>query len=142
MAATGDHILMPKRLICTCAAIGMATVAIRTTASGPATECRTAAHESEAAARTRYAYFNSLISRPDCLAAFSLRDRAELEHLPTGGKSEKKQPITYDPEMDAARITIAARVSTDSQQKLLPIQAHAGSLLITWDFRFDRNFTR
>jgi hypothetical protein len=52
----------------------------------------------------------------------------------------RKQPITYDATMDAARVTINAPVTSDSQQKFIPVQVSGGSLLLTWDFRFDQNF--
>jgi hypothetical protein len=87
-------------------------------------------------------YFEGLIARTDCVAAYSLRDQANLDSIKTGakGRPDKKRPITYDPDMDASRVTIFAPTSADSQQKIVPLGIDRGSMLLTWDFRFDENF--
>jgi hypothetical protein len=87
------------------------------------------------------AYFDSLVSRADCYAAYDLRSQAQLDSLPTANKhSPKKKAIEYDRGQDAAKITIHAPTSTDIKGKLLPLHISTGTMLITWDFKFDEGF--
>lgn len=89
---------------------------------------------------TPYPYFDGLSLRPDCLVAYHMRSQSQLDAIQTRAKSEKKQPVTYDPSLDAALFSIFAPVTTDSQQKVLPVRATGSTVLLTWDFRFDQYF--
>jgi hypothetical protein len=88
-----------------------------------------------------HTYFERLASRLDCHVAFGLRSQAQLDSIETGATSDRKKPVVYDPVMDAAQFSIYAPVSSDSQQKILPVGIDNGSMLLTWDFRFDRYFS-
>ena len=98
--------------------------------------------EAEAAAEAAitHPYFDMLSLRPDCQVAYDMRSQAQLDAIETRGKSEKKLPVTYDAVNDSALFRMYAPVSTDSQQKLMPFTVPSGSVLLTWDFRFDENF--
>jgi hypothetical protein len=87
-----------------------------------------------------HAYFESLVARPDSVVSYAMRSQAELDALPTGAISENKLPVTYDPVIDATLVRIFAPVSTDSQQKIFSLPVGPGSMLLTWDFRFDARF--
>jgi hypothetical protein len=88
-----------------------------------------------------HAYFRSLASRSDCVAAYGLRKQTELDSVNTAGKrSDKKRPVVYDPAQDAARVEIYAPSTTDIKGKMLPIGINSGSMLLTWEFKFDENF--
>lgn len=93
-----------------------------------------------------YTYFDTLSARPDCLVAYTMRSVAELDSIETRGTATHKLPIVYDSNMDAAVVTIdpsgtiPGSGSTDSQQKRFPIAISSGSMLLTWDLRFDQNF--
>jgi hypothetical protein len=90
---------------------------------------------------SRHAYFDRLVGRPDCAAAYSLRSQAEIDRLDTVNKNSlKKRAIVYDPTQDAAKLTIHAPTSTDIKGKLLPLDISSGSMVLTWDFRFDEQF--
>ena len=87
------------------------------------------------------AYYDSLATRADCLKAYSLRSQELLNALQTlNTDSPKKKPITYDALEDAAKISIYPPDTTDIQGKLLPMSVQAGSMLLTYDFKFDENF--
>ena len=87
-----------------------------------------------------HTYFDSLISRADCVAAYGMRSQTELDSIESLNKnSPKKRPIQYDPVQDAAELTFHAPSSVDVQGKLMPFEA-AGTMLLTWEFRFDENF--
>lgn len=89
-------------------------------------------------------YFESLIGRPDLLVAHSLRDPKQLDHPMNGGFAHSnKRPlaVTYDREMDAARVTIAEGVNSLTNQVRVPIPTHAPrSLFVTWDAWYNGNF--
>jgi hypothetical protein len=102
-----------------------------------------------APSRGSHAYFEALAARPDCMAAFSLRDAAQLDQY----THSKRKPhyVTYDPandpdprRQDAAKIAVpAGKVSLPNQVRL-PIGTSDGTTtLVTWDawfgseFRFD-----
>ena len=89
-----------------------------------------------------HTYYESLASRPgDCMAAYSLRSQAQLDGLETAADSSTvRRPIVYDAVQDAAMATIYAPVSADVKGKFLPMRTATGSLLLTWDFRFDEQF--
>src|SRR5687767_13177005 len=87
-----------------------------------------------------HSYYEELARQSDCRAAYSMRSQAQLDAIDTGGIGGKKKPVLYDSVVDAARFTIFAPDTTDTQQKHLPVRIDAGSMLLTWDFRFDRNF--
>ena len=91
-------------------------------------------------ARGTHPYFEALAARSDCRTAYGMRSQAELDMLPTSGVSDARKPIVYDGAMDAAKISIYAPTSADSQQKTVPLQISAGTMLLTWDFRFDEHF--
>jgi hypothetical protein len=89
-----------------------------------------------------HTYYEGLAARTDqCLGAYHLRTQSMLDALETAAAtSDKRKPIVYDPIQDAAMASIYAPVSTDVKGKFLPMRASTGSLLLTWDFRFDENF--
>ncbi len=92
-------------------------------------------------AANSHAYFGTLLSRQDCFAAYSLRQQSELDSVATASKrSDKKRPVVYDPQQDAARVEIYAPSSSDIKGKMLPIGLNSGSMLLTWEFKFDENF--
>jgi hypothetical protein len=91
-------------------------------------------------ARGTHPYFEALAARSDCRTAYGLRSQAEIDMLPTSAVSEARKPILYDSAMDAAKLSIYAPVSSDSQQKTVPLQVTNGTLLLTWDFKFDQHF--
>jgi hypothetical protein len=81
--------------------------------------------------------------RPDCLAAYHLRSDAQLDSLETlkSGVSEVGEmrfPVDYDSAVDGALFRIDPRVgSTDAEHKRLGIGISDGSMLLTWELRFD-----
>ena len=86
-------------------------------------------------------YFDALSTRGDCQAAYHLRTQDQLDAVQTGAKeSAKKKPVTYDAQMDAALFRMYAPETTDSQQKIFPVRASSGTLLLVWDFRFGKGF--
>ena len=101
--------------------------------------------ESEAASPVvdTHPYFASLISRSDCHAAYHMRSQEQLDRLETlkSGTSalgEERYPVTYDSVMDAALFRIDPRVgSTDGEHKRVNLGVTSGSMLLTWDLRFD-----
>ena len=92
----------------------------------------------EAGAAAAHDYFNMLAARPEKVVAYGMRSQAELDKIKTGAPSERKQRVVYDAAMDAALFSIYTPISTDTQQKLLPIKFEGSSMLLTWDFRFDK----
>lgn len=88
-------------------------------------------------------YFEALRADPACIVAFGPRSQAELDLVRpfAANPTLNKQPILYDPALDAARLSIYAPASTDSQQKHFPLgPITSGSVLVTFDFRLDEHF--
>lgn len=93
-----------------------------------------------------HAYFEMLSARPDCMAAYSLRDKAQLEEF----KNSKRKPqrVTYDPaadtdprRQDAAKIVVPAGKVSLGNTVRLPIGTSDGTTtLVTWDAWFGREF--
>ena len=110
-------------------------------ASGSAQQPRGSNSANPSEAVRPHAYFEMLTGRSDCLVAYSLRHESELDALDTVNKnSAKKRPMVYDSVHDAAKLTIHAPTSTDIKGKLLPLGVASGTMLLTWEFRFDENF--
>lgn len=91
----------------------------------------------------QHGYFDSLTTRPDCHVSYTLRNQAQLDTLETlksgvGAAGKMRFPVRYDPAVDAALFRIDPRVgSTDCEHKRVNIGVASGSLLLTWDLRFD-----
>jgi hypothetical protein len=98
--------------------------------------------------RGPHAYFASLVRRPDCYRAFSLRDAAQVREY----THSKRRPeyVSYDPSkdqdprrQDAAKITIpAGKVSLPNQVRLPIGTADGVATLVTWDAWFGAEFHR
>lgn len=97
---------------------------------------------------TGHPYFDTLSARPDCVQSFSLRSQDQLNKLETlksgiSALGEWRFPVTYDPTFDAAQFKIhptwvgPPKGSTDCEHKRVPVGVNAGSMLLTWDLRFD-----
>ncbi|HUE86425.1 MAG TPA: hypothetical protein VMO26_10135 [Vicinamibacterales bacterium] len=117
-------------------------------AQRPASGCSSAAPNSgQAALLPSHAYFVELVARPDCMAAFSLRDSDQLARFTHGPKSVS-QRITYDPasdpdprRQDAAKVLIPAGDVSLRSTIRLPIGTTDGTAtLITWDAWFGAEF--
>ncbi len=91
-----------------------------------------------------HSYFNNLISRPDKLAAYSLRDPAQLQTRANGGYAQCNAcplDVTYtypnDPDprkQDAAKIVIGtSNLNSLRNQLQLPIPQYSGAFMVTWD---------
>jgi PKD repeat protein len=88
-----------------------------------------------------YAYYNTLIARPDLRYAYPLRSAAEIASYQSAGTGPGKIPISYDPSVDAGLVQINPTTgSTDSGQKFLPFEITTGDFFLTWDFIFDNGF--
>ena len=104
-----------------------------------------------------HAYFEELAARDDCMAAYSLRDPAQLAIPRDGGYAHSNSRplyVTYDPagdpdprRQDAAKVVIPADRNSLPNQVRLPIPLSApltSSFLITWEswlgdeLRFER----
>lgn len=118
------------------------------TAQAPAVGARTL----EPIAASPHAYFESLRARPEHYRSWSLRDQTELDHLTNFGTSRY---FTYAPASDAsttpqdgAKFYKPAddRIGSDSdsipgnQQLRMPVGLDGGTILITWDFWYGREF--
>lgn len=96
--------------------------------------------------RGPHAYFEALAAKPECIAAFSLRDAAQLDAF----KHTKMRPgaVTYDPandrdprRQDAAKITVpAGKVSLPNQVRLPLGTMDDTTTLVTWDAWFGSEF--
>lgn len=93
-----------------------------------------------------HTYFEALVARPDCMAAFSLRDNAQLKKY--SNSKSKPQRVTYDPtndsdprRQDAAKVVLAAGSVSLGNTVRLPIGTSDGtSTLVTWDAWFGKEF--
>lgn len=102
--------------------------------------------DSRAAATDVHAYFNKLIKRPDKVAEYSLRDKAQLEKYKNGHKLPPA--VTYDPandtdprKQDAAKVFVPEGKFSLPNQVRLPIpECKDGTLLATWDAWFGKEF--
>ena len=106
--------------------------------SGPRTPATPADCEAESSG---HPYFASLIARPEVAYCFSLRSQANIDGIDTGAESDRRMPVVYDAEVDAALFSIdpsgasPSSGSTDTQQKHPYIPTNHTSMLITWDLR-------
>jgi hypothetical protein len=98
-----------------------------------------------------YSYYDSLISRSDCLRAYSLRQAWMLKTRQNGGYSvanSRPVMVTYDPatdtypqRQDAAKIVIPNTGNSLTNQVRLPIPSHGrNSLFVTWDVWFGKEY--
>jgi hypothetical protein len=107
--------------------------------------CTPGKRSSNAAPRS-HAYFETLAARPDCLAAYSLRDNAQLAKYTNA--PGRPQRVTYDPEsdhdprrQDAAKIVVPAGKVSLGNTVRLPIGTSDGTTtLVTWDAWFGAEF--
>jgi hypothetical protein len=91
-----------------------------------------------------HAYFDSLSARPDVLAAYSLRDQAQIDTY-RGAKSQPSAVI-YDPQndrdprkQDAAKVLLPAN-SLQTQVWLPTKHQPRQNLLVTWDMWYGKEF--
>lgn len=97
-----------------------------------------------------HGYYLTLASRSDCLQAYSLRDAAQLQTPNNGGfahSNSRPLVVTYDPandpdprRQDAAKIVIGTSSNSLTNMVILPIPQYSGSLLVTWDAWFGKEF--
>jgi hypothetical protein len=83
-----------------------------------------------------HAYFDMHCASSAKLACYSLRDSKQLDHPNNGGfahSNARALVVTYDPVVDAARVTIDTSSNSLSNQVRLPIPAYGSSLFVTWD---------
>jgi hypothetical protein len=93
-------------------------------------------------------YYFALGSRPDCAAAYSLRNAAQLEQYRTY-KGTRPASITYDPthdsdprRQDAAKMVIPASAASLPSQLRFPIGGHhPQNLLVTYDLWYGAEFS-
>jgi len=94
-----------------------------------------------------HAYYNSLITRPDHLAHYSLRDQAQLQQF--AQSQNRPFAVNYlfpnDPDprkQDAAKVVIPAGAVSLTNQVRVPIPSIAASesLFLTWDGWFGQEF--
>jgi hypothetical protein len=98
------------------------------------------------AAGTAHAYFHALASRPDCFAAYSLRDAAQIEQHRR--RKDRPPSVFYlypnDPDprrQDAMKILLEPDTADLRTQVVLPIGPHhPKNLLITWDVWWGREY--
>lgn len=87
-----------------------------------------------------HGYFDQLRKRSDVLAAYSLRDPAQLQTRANGGYSMKNSAApacVYDATADAAKCVIKAGAANLDNQVRLPTNMKTGeSLFVTWDAYF------
>jgi len=93
-----------------------------------------------------HAYFDMLSARPDCMAAYSLRDKEQLKQYTNApGKSQR---VTYDPandkdprKQDAAKVVVPEGKVSLGNTVRLPIGTKDGTTtLVTWDAWFGAEF--
>jgi hypothetical protein len=97
-----------------------------------------------------HGYFDALSKRADVLASYSLRDPKQLARKVDGGFAHCGSCplfVTYDPindpdprKQDAAKIVVGG--NNLQNQVRFPIPATAGSLLLTWDAWFGKEWAR
>jgi hypothetical protein len=118
--------------------------------SAQANGCASSAPSRPAGASAKpgpHAYFESLVARPDCMAAYSLRDNAQLAKY-THGPNRIEQRVTYEPEkdtdprrQDAAKVFVPAGDVSLRSTVRLPIGTTDGtSTLVIWDAWFGSEF--
>ena len=137
------------KILKSCVIAGLLGVAcvVGTTVSadkGPPADCATAAKK--APSRGPHTYFESLITRSDCMLAYSLRDQDQLDAF----KHSQRNPaaVTYAPKtdpdprrQDAAKVVITAdKVSLQNQLRLPMSTADGTTTLVTWDAWFGSEF--
>lgn len=94
-----------------------------------------------------HAYYFALGSRPDCAAAYSLRNPAQLEQYRTY-KGTRPASVTYDPandtdprRQDAAKMVIPGHAASLPSQLRFPIGAHhPQNLMVTYDLWYGKEF--
>lgn len=83
-----------------------------------------------------HAYFQELSALPQCKAAFSLRDQAQLDLYSGRHSSAVTYDFANDPypyKQDAAKVPILEDKVSLADQVRLPIDVDRGKVLITWD---------
>jgi hypothetical protein len=133
-------------------------VAVATLSTWPAAQgaqapsgegCASTASASAAGAQKGgvHAYFDALAARTDCMAAFSLRDNAQLAKY-THGPNRLGQRVVYEPakdsdprKQDAAKIVVpAGEVSLRTTVRLPIFTTDGTATLVTWDAWFGNEF--
>jgi hypothetical protein len=102
---------------------------------------------SDSSGQGAHAYFARLAARPECVAAYSLRDTGQLAKYRHGPKA-LGQRVTYEPEkdndprrQDAAKIVVPAGEPSLRATVRLPIGTSDGTTtLVTWDAWFGSEF--
>jgi outer membrane biosynthesis protein TonB len=99
---------------------------------------------------TTHTYFNALSARAEKVAAYSLRNPAQLQTYANGGYAFCNScplDVTYNPSadpdprrQDAAKVVVPATNVSLRNQVRVPIPAGTGSLIVTWDAWFGREF--
>jgi hypothetical protein len=99
---------------------------------------------------TTHTYFNALSARSEKVAAYSLRNPAQLQTYNNGGYAFCNScplDVTYNPSadpdprrQDAAKVVVSANLVSLRNQVRVPIPSGTGSLIITWDAWFGREF--
>jgi hypothetical protein len=91
-----------------------------------------------------HAYFDSLSARPDVLAAYSLRDQAQIDTY--RGRKGEPSAVIYDPQndrdprkQDAAKVVIPEN-SLRTQVWLPTKHQPRQNLLVTWDMWYGKEF--
>jgi hypothetical protein len=113
----------------------------------PGRKCASDPAGASAKGTSSHPYYERLISRQECVAAYSLRANDQLVkflHAPRG----VGQRVTYKPELDsdlrkqdAAKIVIPAREVSLRSTVRLPLKTSDGTAtLVTWDAWFGREF--
>ncbi len=136
--------LVVRGLLLLACAVALVTVP---SAQQPAGGCAPATSAREPAASPSHDYFVELASRPDCMAAFSLRDNAQLSKF-MHGPNTLGQRVTYDPandtdprRQDAAKVVVPAGEPSLRTTVRLPIGTSDGTTtLVTWDAWFGSEF--
>jgi hypothetical protein len=97
-------------------------------------------------AQNVHAYFDKLKAMPEKVADYSLRDQAQIDRYRVGRK--QSTTVTYNPagdidprKQDAAKVFIPENGVSLPNQVRLPIpETRDGSLLVTWDAWFGKEF--
>jgi hypothetical protein len=108
--------------------------------------CGAAASRSGGATQASHAYFDTLIARPDCWKAYTLRDNDQLKQY--ANSKAKSQRVTYDfandtdpRKQDAAKLVVPAGKVSLGNTVRLPIGTEDGTTtLVTWDAWFGKEF--
>lgn len=80
-------------------------------------------------------YFDLLSARPDCHVAFSLRNQAEIDSIPSGGAAPGRAPVIYDSAHDAMLQRTKGPWGINAEQKQPRLGVKRSSMLLTWEFK-------